>query len=236
MTGRIRTVKPDFFKHEGLYELGKSSGLGPIIRLIYEGLWCQADRQGRFRWRPRLLRNEICPWDDLDFENAIEKLRAGGYLVKYEVGGETYGVIPTFLRHQRPNHREAESEIPPPPGTAACPGTPGHAPASPGGTGTELEGKGKELELEGEGSPPARSRSSIFQTTRRSSREWDQSVELMQRMGFDEDTIDRVERSKVDVLHLYPLLRDTFDKRGIANKAAYVVAALQKMEAGEWKP
>jgi len=244
VTGRIRTVKPDFFKHEGLHELGVRSGFGPLIRVAYAGLWCQADREGRFRWRPNILRNEISPWDDVDFESLLEELRAAGYIVRYEVGGESYGFIPTFPKHQRPNHREAESQLPPPPGHEPAagaeerPGMPGQAQASPGtpggkGTGTGREGN-RELEVEGEPSPPARDGGgSSSQPRRRSSLEWDQSVDLMRRMGFDEDTIERVERCSLDAIDLYRLVRDVHDNRRVKNKAAYLVGAIKAIERGE---
>ena len=111
---RMRMISPRFFTDAKLFDAESASGF-PLM-LAFAGLWCQADREGRFRWRPRLLRNEICPWDEVDFGGLLEALGAAGYIVRYDVGGESYGFIPTFLKHQRPNHREAESQLPPPPG------------------------------------------------------------------------------------------------------------------------
>jgi hypothetical protein len=43
---RIRTVKPEFFKHEKLFDLEKETGLP--IRLAWVGLFAISDREGRF--------------------------------------------------------------------------------------------------------------------------------------------------------------------------------------------
>src|SRR5690606_7202961 len=43
-----------------------------------------------------------------------DKLTAAGFVQKYEVDGELYGCIPTFLKHQTVNQREAQSSIPGP--------------------------------------------------------------------------------------------------------------------------
>ncbi len=62
MRSRIRTIKPEFFLHEGLHDLGD-----PLARLAFIGLWCYSDRAGRFRWKPRALKILILPYDDCDF-------------------------------------------------------------------------------------------------------------------------------------------------------------------------
>jgi hypothetical protein len=105
---RIRTIKPEFFKHPGLSEL-------PIAaRYFFAGLWCQADRDGRLKDRPRLLKLEIVPWDDVDPESLLAQLASAGFILRYAVDGESYISIPHFAKHQRPHPREAKSEIPPP--------------------------------------------------------------------------------------------------------------------------
>lgn len=115
--GRIRTIKPEFFKHEALYDLEHSSGLP--IRISFVGLLTCCDREGRFKWRPRALKPDILPYDDLiDFEAVLDAMVAAGLLLKYEAEGDVYGCIPTFLKHQSINQREAQSSIPAPPACA----------------------------------------------------------------------------------------------------------------------
>ncbi len=110
---RMRTIKPEFFKHEGLYDLEQSSGLP--VRLGLAGLWVCCDRDGLFEWQPRRLKIEIFPYDNLEFGKVLESLLGGGFIQRYEVDGKQYGCIPTWHKHQSPNGREPASGIPTPP-------------------------------------------------------------------------------------------------------------------------
>lgn len=109
---RIRTVKPEFFTHEGIFEAEQSSGLP--LRLAFIGLWCAADREGRFRWQPRRLGIQILPYDDVDFSRVLDALTTRGFLVKYRVKGASFGCIPSFIRHQVINNKESDSVLPDP--------------------------------------------------------------------------------------------------------------------------
>jgi len=145
--GRIRTVKPDLFKHEELAEAEFATGLP--LRLAFIGLFTQADREGRFLWRPRALKTDILPYDQTDFGVVLDALATWGFVTRYSVDGREIGCIPSFLRHQVINHREAASVLPQQPektvefnasssNAARVPGTPGHAQ----GEGKGREGKG----------------------------------------------------------------------------------------------
>ena len=122
---RIRTIKPEFFLHEKLYDLEKESKLP--IRLSFAGLWCAADRAGRFKWEPRKLKAQILPYDDIDFSRVLDALTTRAFLVRYASGTGEFGCIPSFPRHQVINNRERDSELPAPPQDAlqqaldACP-------------------------------------------------------------------------------------------------------------------
>jgi hypothetical protein len=110
---RIRTVKPEFFLHDGLFDLEHETGLP--IRVAFIGLWCAADREGRFRWEPRRLGALILPYDGVDFSRVLDALVTRGFLVRYTSQGHDFGCIPTFSRHQIVNNRETPSSIPTPP-------------------------------------------------------------------------------------------------------------------------
>ena len=110
---RIRTVKPDLFKHEDLFEAEIETGLP--LRLAFIGLFTCCDREGRFKWRPRVLKLDVLPHDTVDFSRVLHALATRGFLVHYKVDGEEYGAIPTFLRHQTINNKETASVIPSPP-------------------------------------------------------------------------------------------------------------------------
>ena len=52
---RARNIKPGFFKNELLAEMP------PETRLLFMGLWCLADREGRFEDRPKKIKMELFP-------------------------------------------------------------------------------------------------------------------------------------------------------------------------------
>lgn len=155
---RIRSVKPEFFKHEELAEAEFDTKLP--VRLAFAGLWTQADREGRFAWRPARLKTDVLPYDDVDFARVLHALEQVGVIRRYEVDGKTYGCIPSFKEHQVINHAEAKSKLPPPPDDpgGASPVITGGPQPSPEGTGDSLcgmgregKGTGRERELEGNG-------------------------------------------------------------------------------------
>jgi hypothetical protein len=144
--GRIRTIKPEFFRHEDLYEAEKATKLP--IRVAYAGLWTCCDREGRFKWRPRSLKVEILPYDECDFARVLDALLTRGFIVKYRVNGEDYGHVPSFLSHQFINNREAPSTIPEPSLNEQVDASVTRGPRVLDARGTDVvkEGKGKEGE------------------------------------------------------------------------------------------
>jgi hypothetical protein len=107
---RIRSIKPEFFRHYELWEAERDSGLP--LRVAFIGLWCVADRAGRFKWRPAQLKIEALPYDEVDFSRVLDALTTRGFLVKYTVDGVDYGVIPSFAKHQVINNKEKASDLP----------------------------------------------------------------------------------------------------------------------------
>jgi hypothetical protein len=107
---RIRTIKPEISAHEGLFDLEVETGLP--IRFAWCVLFTVADREGRFVWRARTLKAQILPHDDIDFSRVLDAWLTRGFVVKYRVGDEWFGWIPTFTKHQVINNREAASELP----------------------------------------------------------------------------------------------------------------------------
>lgn len=109
---RIRTIKPDFFRHGDLFDAEKESKLP--LRIAYIGLWTVCDREGRFKWKPRDLKVDCLPFDDVDFSRVLDALETRGFVVKYAVDGKEYGVIPSFTAHQIINNKESVSQLPEP--------------------------------------------------------------------------------------------------------------------------
>lgn len=112
---RIRTVKPSFYRHEGLQDLERAHP-GAYAMLVFSGLWTAADCAGRFEWRPRQLKLDILPFLDFDMTATLRLLAEAGFVTYYRVGGKEYGAIPSFHAHQRLSGKEAQekSKIPAP--------------------------------------------------------------------------------------------------------------------------
>jgi len=111
---RIRALKPDFFKDEDLATLPFEA------RLLYQGLWCFADKEGRLEYRPKYIKAEIFPYDNVDIEKLLNLLcqpniqdrQKKVFIRIYTVDERKYIDIPEFLKHQSPHHTEKESELP----------------------------------------------------------------------------------------------------------------------------
>ncbi len=147
---RIRTLKPSFFTDEDIAELQ------PLCRLLFQGLWLAADSAGRLKDRPKKIKVEILPYDDVDIDEMLDLLDKKGFIIRYEVDGIACIQVRTFLKHQRLSGKEAalKSELPEPPkdreATGKQQGSNGEAP----GTNLERTGEatGKHPEsLEGKG-------------------------------------------------------------------------------------
>jgi hypothetical protein len=150
---RIRTIKPEFFHHEGLFEAEMETKLP--IRVAFAGLWCIADREGRFKWEPRRIGVQVLPYDGVDFSRVLDALTTRGFVFKYRVGDACFGFIPSFLKHQVINNRESESVLPDPEGNIeqtpinteeidACPTRAPRDDHAGQGEGKGREGNGKE--------------------------------------------------------------------------------------------
>lgn len=106
---RIRTIKPEYFRHEGLQAL-EADHPGAYPMLVFAGLWTVCDRTGRFPWRPRILKLDILPFLDFEMGSTLGLLEGAGFIQRYEADGETFGLIPGFERHQRITGTEAKGD------------------------------------------------------------------------------------------------------------------------------
>ncbi len=105
---RIRQVKPEFFNHDGL------ASLPPLHRILFAGLWCISDREGRLEDRPVRIKALVLPYDSVDVDPMLSDLEKGGHIIRYEADRKKCIAIPSWQKHQRPHHQEAPSIIPPP--------------------------------------------------------------------------------------------------------------------------
>lgn len=105
---RIRTIKPEFFRSESI------ANLEPLARILFQGLWCLADRDGRLWDRPRRIKVEVLPYDDFDIEAGLREMERSELIVRYNTADGKAIQIVNFSKHQRINGKELEkdSEIP----------------------------------------------------------------------------------------------------------------------------
>ena len=160
---RIRSIKPDFFRHGGLQDL-EAENPGQHVMLVYAGLWGLCDNQGVFPCEARRLKLDVLPFLDFSMEKTIGLLEGAGFLVRYKAeDGKVYGYIPSFCAHQRITGKEAiEGKKYPMPVEAAekqprtTEQTRGNVGETTGKHTDAQEGKGREKEREGsvEGETP----------------------------------------------------------------------------------
>lgn len=101
---RTRDLRPSFFKNELLGELE------PLARLLFQGLWTLADRDGYLENRPARIKIEILPYDDCCIKSLLGILTDAAFLnnIILEDGTELIH-IPNFYKHQNIHPREQAS-------------------------------------------------------------------------------------------------------------------------------
>jgi len=105
---RIRTIKPEFFRHENL------SVLSYRTRLLFVGLWCLADAEGRLEDRPKRIRIDVFPYETDDVDTDLQILCDAGFISRYTAQGIAVIEVTAFKRHQRISGKEASyaSQLP----------------------------------------------------------------------------------------------------------------------------
>jgi hypothetical protein len=106
MMARSRNIKPGFFSNEHLAELDFAT------RLLFIGLWTEADREGRLEDRPRRLKMALFPADSVDIVHMLDDLDHLGFIKRYTVGDVQAIQIINWAKHQNPHMKEAKSIIP----------------------------------------------------------------------------------------------------------------------------
>jgi hypothetical protein len=127
---RARTIKPGFFENDELAQLP------PLARILYAGLWCWADRNGRLEYRPMKIKGWVLRFDTCDIVGLLAQLEESGFIEIYSAEGGRYIQIVTFAIHQKPHPKEPAVLPAMPEKVTAEPGKlpaePGKLPAEPG--------------------------------------------------------------------------------------------------------
>jgi len=105
---RIRSIKPEFFKHLELQEL-ENEYRGQYVMFIYAGLWTQCDKNGVFFYNAKVLKNEILPYIEFDMQISLDILEKRGYFIKFSANGRDYGFVQNFNKYQFPTKNEKDS-------------------------------------------------------------------------------------------------------------------------------
>lgn len=104
---KIRSIRPEFFADPTMADLD------PLARLLYIGLWCYVDDDGRGEWLPKQIDGQIFPLEDVDIHALLEQLVRSERIIRYTDGDREYFYIPTIPSHQKPNRRY-DSKLPDP--------------------------------------------------------------------------------------------------------------------------
>jgi uncharacterized phage protein (TIGR02220 family) len=104
---RSRSIKCTFFNDEKIGELSHTS------RLLFIGLWCYADREGRFEYRPKQIKACVFPYDSINISKFMNEIIEKGMIKIYEIDEKKYGYIPRFFLYQHIHPNEKRSLIPP---------------------------------------------------------------------------------------------------------------------------
>ncbi len=106
---RARNIKPGFFKNAELANLPLAA------QILFIGMWCMADREGRLWYRPEQIKAEVLPYRRVSVALLCVELEKAGFIRRYGVadGREAVQIV-NFRKHQNPHVKEAQSTIPAP--------------------------------------------------------------------------------------------------------------------------
>lgn len=106
---RARSLKPSLFKNELL------AVADPLHTIVFAGLWCLADREGRLEDRPARIHFDVNPGRQFEGTcRALDWLAERGFIIRYQAEGRRLIQVVNFTKHQNPHCKEAPSTIPAP--------------------------------------------------------------------------------------------------------------------------
>lgn len=105
---RVRSLSPGFFTDERVVSVSMPA------RLLFAGLWTEADREGRLEDKALVLKMRLFPADQVDVKALLDELDDAGLVNRYSVAGRAYLLVPKFKEHQHVHPKEAPSKLPGP--------------------------------------------------------------------------------------------------------------------------
>lgn len=105
---RCRSIKPGLWLNEDLAEVSIPA------RYLFPALWCLADKDGRLEYRPKKIKIEVYPYDEIDIISLIAELHGKKFISVYENEGCFFIQINNFIKHQNPHPKEKSNNYPEP--------------------------------------------------------------------------------------------------------------------------
>lgn len=107
---RSRNIKIGFWDSEKIGQLTHTQ------RLLFIGLWCLADRDGKLENRPDKIRHRLFGYDKarIDINRDLTVIERLGFIHQYVIAGQPLIIIKNFKKHQSPHHTEKKSILPDP--------------------------------------------------------------------------------------------------------------------------
>jgi uncharacterized phage protein (TIGR02220 family) len=105
---RSRNIKPGFWLNEEL------AACSLAARLLFPGLWCLADKDGRLEYRPAKIKAQLFPYDNLCVISLAAELHGKKFISVYENEGKLYVQVNNFIKHQNPHPKEKSNSYPEP--------------------------------------------------------------------------------------------------------------------------
>lgn len=104
---RIRQLKPEFWTDDKIASLSRDA------RLLFLGLWTEADDDGRLVDSTKLLAGSLFPFDDdvtpKKLGGWLDEIIAIGLAVRYTRGAASYLYVANFKKHQKIAHPRRSS-------------------------------------------------------------------------------------------------------------------------------
>lgn len=111
---RRRMIDPNIWQSEDF------ANISTLAKLVFIGLFSNADDEGRGRAKPAYIRNILFPYDDgmriIDIEKALSEIGQNMSVTFYDHDGSQYYVLDNWLDWQTID-KPKPSKLPPPPPT-----------------------------------------------------------------------------------------------------------------------
>lgn len=98
---RIRSIHPGIWTDPEFVSLSRDA------RLLFIGIWNEADDQGVFVWQPIQIKMRLAPADNVDVGALLAEMEAAGRVLRFTASGRDYGAVRNFQRYQRPKKPNA---------------------------------------------------------------------------------------------------------------------------------